>query len=150
MAEQRIKDRITEAMKDCMRAKEKEKLGCIRLILADFKRIEVDERIEIDDARALVIMDKMLKQRRDSIQQFEAAGRQDLAEKEAFELTVINEFLPAALTDEEIAGFIKSAIEQTSASSMQDMGKVMAIIKPLIQGRADAGVVSQRVKQALV
>lgn len=149
MAKNLIKERITAAMKDCMKAKEKEKLGCIRLILADFKRIEVDERIEVDDERALVILDKMLKQRRDSIKQFEAANRQDLADKEAFELTVISEFLPSALTEEEIFTLIKAAIAQTQASSMQDMGKVMAIVKPQIQGRADAGLVSQRVKQAL-
>lgn len=145
-----IKDRITSAMKDCMRAKEKQKLGCIRLILSEFKRIEVDERIEIDDDRAMVILDKMLKQRRDSITQFEAGNRQDLADIEAFELTVINEFLPAALTNDEISALIKSAIEQTQATSMQDMGKVMAVIKPQIQGRADAGQVSQKVKQALL
>ena len=149
MADNQLKASITDAMKTSMKAKEKEKLACIRLILAEFKRIEVDERIEIDDERALVILDKMLKQRRDSIKQFEDAGRQDLADIESFELGIIQEFLPPALTDDEIAELIKSAIQQSGAESMQDMGKVMGIVKPQIQGRADVGKVSQQIKQAL-
>lgn len=149
MADNQLKARITDAMKTSMKAKEKEKLACIRLILAEFKRIEVDERIEVDDERALVILDKMLKQRRDSIKQFEDAGRQDLADKESFELDIIQEFLPPALTDDEIAELIKSAVQQSGAESMKDMGKVMGIVKPQIQGRADVGKVSQQIKQAL-
>jgi len=149
MADNQLKARITDAMKSSMKAKEKEKLSCIRLILAEFKRIEVDERIEIDDERALVILDKMLKQRRDSIKQFEDAGRNDLADKESFELSIIQEFLPPALSDDDIVALIKAAIEKSGAESMKDMGKVMGIVKPQIQGRADVGKVSQQIKQAL-
>jgi uncharacterized protein YqeY len=116
---------------------------------AEFKRIEVDERIEIDDARVLAVLDKMVKQRRDSINQYEAAGRQELADVEIAEIAVIQDFLPAALSDEEISAMVQAAIEQTGASSMADMGKVMGIIKPQIQGRADAGAVSGLVKAAL-
>ena len=136
-------------MKDAMRAKDKGRLGAIRLIQAEFKRIEVDERIEIDDARVLAVLDKMVKQRRDSISQYEAAGRQELADVEIAEIAVIQDFLPAALSDEEISTMIQAAIEQTGATSMADMGKVMGIIKPQIQGRADAGAVSGLVKASL-
>lgn len=132
-----------------MRAKDKVRLGAIRLIQADIKRIEVDERIEVDDERVLVVLDKMLKQRRDSIAQYEAANRQDLADVEAAEIVVIQEFLPAALSDEEIAQLIEAAVIESAAAGMQDMGKVMAIIKPQIQGRADAGAVSKLVKARL-
>lgn len=144
-----IKADIHQAMKEAMRAKDKVRLGAIRLIQAEIKRIEVDERIEVDDDRVLVVLDKMLKQRRDSIAQYEAASRQDLADVEAAEIVIIQEFLPAALTAEEISALIDAAITKTSAASMQDMGKVMAILKPQIQGRADAGSVSQQVKQKL-
>lgn len=144
-----IKADIQSAMKDAMRAKDKARLGAIRLIQAEFKRIEVDERIEVDDERVLVVLDKMLKQRRDSIAQYEAANRQDLADIEAAEITVIQSFLPAPLTDDEITVLIQQAISETGASGMQDMGKVMAIIKPQIQGRADAAVVSKQVKAQL-
>ncbi len=144
-----IKADIQSAMKDAMRAKDKVRLGAIRLIQAEFKRIEVDERIEVDDERVLVVLDKMLKQRRDSIAQYEAANRQDLADIEAAEITVIQSFLPAPLTDDEITVLIQQAISETGASGMQDMGKVMAIIKPQIQGRADAAVVSKQVKAQL-
>lgn len=136
-------------MKDAMRAKDKVRLSAIRLIQAEFKRIEVDERIEIDDARALAVLDKMVKQRRDSISQYEAAGRQELADVEIAEIAVIQDFLPTALSDEEISAMIQAAIEQTGATSMADMGKVMGIIKPQIQGRADAGAVSGLVKASL-
>ncbi|KJS08210.1 MAG: glutamyl-tRNA amidotransferase [Gammaproteobacteria bacterium BRH_c0] len=144
-----IKAQITEAMKDAMRAKDKERLGAIRLILADFKRIEVDERIEIDDERALVILDKMLKQRRDSIKQFTDGGRQDLAEKEQAEIEVIQTFLPTPLTPAEIDDLVAAAISATGAESVKDMGKVMAIVKPQVQGRADVGAVSQAIKARL-
>lgn len=144
-----LKEQITEAMKDAMRAKEKERLGTIRLIQAEIKRIEVDERIEIDDARLLAVLDKMVKQRRDSISQFEEAGRQELADKEQAEIVVIQDFLPEALSEDEINGMIDEAITTTGAESMKDMGKVMGIIKPQIQGRADAGVVSGMIKAKL-
>ena len=144
-----LKEQITEAMKDAMRAKQKERLGTIRLILAELKRIEVDERIELDDARVLATLDKMVKQRRDSIKQFEAAGRQELADVESAEIKVIRGFLPAALTEEELANMISDAIAKANAESMRDMGKVMGILKPQIQGRADAGAVSGMVKAQL-
>ena len=144
-----LKEQITEAMKNAMRAKEKELLGTIRLILAEVKRIEVDERIDIDDARLLAVLDKMVKQRRDSISQFEDAGRQELADKEKAEIAVIQNFLPEALSKEELTAMIEDAITSTGAESMKDMGKVMGIIKPKIQGRADAGVVSGMIKAKL-
>ena len=144
-----MKQTIHDAMKDAMRAKDKGRLGAIRLIQAEFKRIEVDERIEIDDTRALAVLDKMVKQRRDSISQYESADRQELADVEIAEISVIQDFLPAALSDEEISTMVQAAIQQTGASSMADMGKVMAIIKPQIQGRADAGAVSGLIKATL-
>lgn len=144
-----LKAEINAAMKDAMRARDKERLGTIRLIQAEFKKIEVDERIELDDARVLAVLDKMLKQRRDSIQQYESAGRQDLADVEATEISVIESFLPAALTEEEINDLLAKAIAESGAESVRDMGKVMAILKPSLQGRADVGSVSQLVKQRL-
>ncbi len=149
MSEQELKARIKQAMKDAMRAKEKERLGVIRLILAEVKRIEVDERIELDDSRLLALMDKMLKQRRDSAKQFDEAQRQDLAEQENFEIGIIQEFLPAALTSDEITALINNAIEQSGAQSIKDMGKLMGILKPQLQGRADIGVVSKQIKDTL-
>jgi len=147
--ENSLKATFTSAMKEAMRARAKERLGTIRLILADIKRIEVDERIDIDDARVLAVLDKMLKQRRDSISQYESAGRQDLADIEAAEVLVIQTFLPVALTDSEIDALIESAITTSGAESVRDMGKAMAILKPELQGRADVGSVSQRVKKRL-
>lgn len=144
-----LKQRISEAMKEAMRAKDKERLGAIRLMMAEFKRIEVDERIELDDTRVLAVLDKMLKQRRDSIQQFEKADRQDLADKEAAEVAVIQEFMPAALSEEEINQLIDEAIAATGASSMKDMGALMGTLKPKLQGRADMGQVSQLIKSRL-
>jgi hypothetical protein len=144
-----LKATISAAMKDAMRARAKERLSAIRLIMAEFKRIEVDERIELDDARILAVLDKMLKQRRDSISQYQAAGREDLAAIEIAEIAVIEEFLPEALSDDEITEMVKAAIAESSAESVRDMGKVMAILKPKLQGRADVGSVSQIVKQAL-
>lgn len=144
-----LKLQINDAMKQAMRAKEKEKLGTIRLIQAEVKRVEVDERIEVDDQRLLTILDKMVKQRRDSINQYENAGRQELAAIEAAEIEVIQTFLPAALTEDEIDQLIKTAITSTGAESMRDMGKVMGVLKPQIQGRADAGKVSAQVKKVL-
>lgn len=144
-----IKDQLTDAMKNAMRAKDKERLGAIRLALAEFKRIEVDERIEVSDERALVILDKMVKQRRDSAKQFEDANRPELAEKENFEIDVIQEFLPQPLSDEEIGTLIDEAISETGAASMQEMGKVMGKLKPQLQGRADMGAVSKLIKNRL-
>ncbi len=136
-------------MKDAMRAKEKQRLGTIRLIQAEIQRVEVDEQIEVDDAQALVILDRMLKQRRDSISQYEAANRQDLADTEAAEIPIIQSFLPAQLSAEEIQQMVNDAITQTGASGMQDMGKLMAILRPQLQGRADIGEVSKSIKQRL-
>ena len=144
-----MKSQITDAMKDSMRAKDKPRLGAIRLMLSEVKRIEVDERIEIDDERLLAILDKMIKQRRDSITQYEAAGRDELAAIEIGEIAVIQDFLPTALTEEEINAMIAVAIAETGAESMRDMGKVMGILRPQIQGRADGGAVSGLVKVAL-
>jgi uncharacterized protein YqeY len=144
-----IKAAISAAMKDAMRARDKERLSAIRLMMAEFKRIEVDERIELDDARVLAVLDKMLKQRRDSINQYQAAGREDLAAIELAEVAVIEEFLPDALSDAEIAELVKQAIAESGADSVRDMGKVMAILKPKLQGRADVGSVSQIVKSTL-
>lgn len=144
-----LKQQINDAMKQAMRAKEKERLGTIRLIQAEVKRVEVDERIEVSNERLLAILDKMVKQRRDSISQYEDAGRQELADIELAEIDVIQEFLPAALSESEISDLVQSAIATSGAESMRDMGKVMGILKPQIQGRADAGVVSAQVKSAL-
>lgn len=149
MTDQMIKARVKEQMKVAMRAKDKPRLGTIRLILAEVKRIEVDERIDLDDARLLAILDKMCKQRRDSIEQFESAGRNELAEQESFEITVIQEFLPTQLTDDELVTMISEAISSTGAESMKDMGKVMGILKPKLQGRADMGQVSKLIKSKL-
>ncbi|MEH6617428.1 MAG: GatB/YqeY domain-containing protein [Porticoccus sp.] len=144
-----LKGQITSAMKDAMRAKAKERLGAIRLILAEVKQIEVDERIDVDDARLLAVLDKMVKQRRDSIHQYKEAGRQELADIEQAEIEIIQEFLPEALSNEELASMIDEAIASSSAESMRDMGKVMGILKPKIQGRADVGAVSGMVKGKL-
>ena len=144
-----LKTSITSAMKDAMRAKEKERLATIRLILAEFKRVEVDERIELDDARCLAILDKMLKQRKDSITQYRDAGRVDLAEIEEREIEVIQTFLPKALSEDEIEDLIGAAMSETGAESVRDMGKVMAVLKPQLQGRADVGAVSGLVKKRL-
>jgi uncharacterized protein YqeY len=149
MANITLKVRLTEAMKTAMRAQDKLRLGAIRLILADLNRIEIDERIEVDDRRALALLDKMAKQRRDSISQYRSAGREDLAAKEAFELDVIGEFLPQPLSDAEIGVLIDRAIADSQATGAADMGKVMALLKPAVQGRADMAAVSRRVKAHL-
>jgi len=144
-----LKERITEDMKAAMRARDKDRLGVIRLIQAAIKQREVDERITLDDTQVLAALDKMLKQRRDSITQFEGGGRQDLADKEKFEVNIIQEFMPQALTDAEIDTLIDDVMNQTGAASIKDMGKVMSALKPRIQGRADAGAVSAKIKQRL-
>ena len=149
MPDNPLKAQINEAMKAAMRAKEKERLGTIRLVLAEIKKVEVDERIDPDDARVTSILDKMMKQRRDSIKQFTDAGRNELAAKEQSEIEVIQEFLPQPLSQEEIASLIDEAIASTGAASMQDMGKVMGLLKPQLIGRADMGKISGLIKQRL-
>lgn len=144
-----LKQRLVENMKTAMKAGEKRRLGVIRLINAAIKQREVDERIELDDAQVLAVLDKMLKQRRDSITQYEAAKREDLAEQERYEIGVCQEYLPTALSDDEIAALIETAVAASGAASMKEMGKVMAILKPQVQGRADVGAVSAQVKQRL-
>ncbi|MCC5886132.1 MAG: GatB/YqeY domain-containing protein [Gammaproteobacteria bacterium] len=144
-----LKTRINEAVKDAMRARDKERLGALRLIMAEIKRVEVDERIEVDDTRVLVILDKMLKQRMESERQYRDAGRTDLADVEAFEITLIREFMPAPLDEAEIDALIEAALTESGAEDMRAMGKVMAILKPKLQGRADMAAVSARVKARL-
>jgi uncharacterized protein YqeY len=144
-----IKDRIQQDMKDAMRARDKERLGTIRLILSAIKQREVDERIELDDVQVIVVLDKMVKQRRESIAIFEQAGRDDLVAKEKAELEVIQPYLPAALSEDEITQLIDAALAATGASSIKDMGKVMAQLKPELQGRADMSVVSAMIKARL-
>lgn len=136
-------------MKAAMKAKDKDRLSTLRLILAEFKRIEVDERIEVDDARALSVMDKMVKQRRDSAQQYANAGRQELADQEYAEIDVIQEFLPSQLSEAELSIMIDAAIAASDATGMAAMGAVMAQLKPQLEGRADVGAVSKLVKQRL-
>ena len=144
-----LKSRITEDMKTAMRAKEKERLGVIRLILAATKQKEVDERVELTDADVLTILDKMLKQRRDSITQYEAAGRTELADQEKYEIGIIQTYLPAQLTDAELDQMIQDVMATTQATTAQDMSKVMALLKPALQGRADMGAVSKKIKALL-
>jgi len=136
-------------MKTAMKARDKERLSTIRLILAEFKRIEVDERIEVDDARALAVLDKMVKQRRDSAEQYTSAGRDELAATENAEITVIQQYLPAQLSEEELISMVDAAIAASDATGMAAMGPVMGQLKPQLQGRADIGAVSQLVKSRL-
>jgi len=144
-----LKDRIKDDMKVAMRAKDKERLKIIRMILAAIKQIEVDERIELDDARIVVTLDKMLKQRRESIKQFNEAGRSDLTEIEETEVLVIQDFLPKALSAEEIEEMVVKAISDSAAESIKDMGKVMGILRPQMLGRADMSIVSSVIKAKL-
>ena len=149
MSDQALTALIKAEMKAAMRAKDKPRLGTIRLIQAEFKRIEVDERIEVSDERAIVVLDKMLKQRRDSSQQYKDAGREELAAQEDLEISIIQEFLPAQLSEDEINSMIDDAIANSDASGMQAMGAVMGQLKPQLQGKADMGAVSQMVKARL-
>ena len=144
-----LKQQIQDAMKTAMKAGDKDRLATIRLMLSALKQVEVDERIELDDSRVITILDKMLKQRRESISQYESAGRNDLADKEKYEVDVIQTFLPQALSDEEIEAIIHAAISETGASSIREMGKVMGVVKPQIVGRADMGEVSGKIKALL-
>ena len=143
------KDRITEDMKAAMRAREAERLGAIRMLLAAIKQKEVDERIVADDAQVAAIVDKLIKQRRDSIAAFEQAGRTDLADKEKVEVVVLTAYLPAQASDEEVAAEVDAAIAATGAAGPQDMGKVMALLKPRLAGRADMAAVSASVRTSL-
>jgi uncharacterized protein YqeY len=144
-----LKKQIQDAVIHAMKSGEKERLAIIRLMTSSMKQIEVDERIELDDTRIIAILDKMVKQRRESISQFKTAKRDDLVKQENFEIDIIQEFLPQALSEEEVNSIVNQAIEQTSASSIKDMGKVMGIVKPQIIGRADMGEVSGRIKSLL-
>ena len=149
MADHPLKVSITDAMKDAMRAKDKPRLSTIRLMLAEMKRVEVDERIDLPEDRIISILDKMIKQRRDSVKQYNDGGRPELADAESAEIGVIQEFMPQALSEEEITAIVNQAIADEGAASMQDMGKVMNAVRPQLAGRADMAVVSQLVKQQL-
>lgn len=149
MSEQSLKSEIQQAVKEAMRAKDKERLIVLRSILAEFKQVEVDKRIELDRTGELAILDSMEKQRKDAMAQFKDASREDLAEKEQYELEIIKGFKPPEMSDDEIAAEISAAIQSTGAAGVKDMGKVMAILKPKLQGRADLGKASSLVKQQL-
>jgi len=144
-----LKDRIQQDVKDAMRAKDKSRLAAIRLITAAIKQREVDERIELDDAQVTAVLDKMAKQRRESISQFEKAGRDDLIAQEVMELEIIQSYLPEQLGEDEINALIDSAMQETGATSIKDMGKVMGQLKPKLQGRADMSAVSALIKARL-
>lgn len=144
-----LKERITEDMKIAMKARETERLGAIRLLLSSIKQKEVDERIQLSDPDVVAVIEKMLKQRRDSISQFEAAGRTDLADKEKFEVGVLQTYMPQALSEAEVAAIIQAAITETGASGVKDMGKVMGVVKAKVTGRADMGKVSALIKSKL-
>jgi len=149
MSDSSLKTRINDDVKTAMRSKDKERLGTLRLITAAIKQKEVDERIELNDDQVLSVLEKMIKQRKDSIEQYEKADRQELADKEKAELEIIYEYMPAQLSDDEIAALIDEAVAETGASEMRDMGKVMGILKPKLAGRADMGKVSGLIKAKL-
>ncbi len=144
-----LKQQLSADMKQAMRDKDKPRLGVVRLALAAIKQREVDERVELDDAQVLAVLDKMVKQRRDSVRQYQEAGRQDLADQEAFEISVLQNYLPEALSDEELNALIDEAIAASGASSMKEMGKAMGMLRPKVQGRADMGAVSAKLKARL-
>jgi uncharacterized protein YqeY len=144
-----LKLQISEDMKTAMRAKDSARLGAVRLLLAAIKQKEVDERVELDDAAVITIVEKLLKQRKDSATQYQAAGRIDLADQENFEIGVLSAYMPQALGDEEVTALIKQAVTETGATSARDMGKVIAWLKPKLAGRADMAAVSGLVKNAL-
>ncbi len=144
-----LKDRLTEDMKTAMRAADKERLGTVRLALAAIKQREVDERVSLDDAQILGVLEKMIKQRREAIVQFQSGGRADLVAKETAEIAVLQQYLPAQMEEAEIDALIAEAIQSTGAASIKDMGKVMAAVKPKAQGRTDMGALSARIKQKL-
>ncbi|MES2355012.1 MAG: GatB/YqeY domain-containing protein [Pseudomonadota bacterium] len=144
-----LKERINEDMKAAMRAREADRLGAIRLLLAAMKQKEVDERVQLSDADVVLVIEKMLKQRRDSISQFEVADRTDLADKEKFEVSLLQTYMPQALSEDEVAAIVGAAIAEIQAAGIKDMGKVMAVVKPKIAGRADVAKVSALVKERL-
>ncbi len=144
-----LKQQITEDMKTAMRAKDAPRLAAIRLLLAAMKQREVDERIELSDEQIVAVIEKMLKQRRDSISQYEAAARQDLADVEKFEVTVLQAYMPQALSEAEVEALVAAAVVSTGAAGVKDMGKVMAAVKPQVAGRADMGKVSALIKAKL-
>jgi len=144
-----LKPQLTDDMKSSMKRGDKHRLGVVRLILAAIKQIEVDERIELDDTRILAVLDKMVKQRRESIAQYARAGRDDLVAVEEAEIVIIQEYLPAALSEAEINALVEQSIEATGAASIKDMGKLMGVLKPQLQGRADMGKVSELIKSRL-
>jgi len=144
-----LKARITEDMKTAMRSGEKDRLSCIRMLQAGIQQREVDERITLDDAQVLAVIDKMIKQRRESVAQFEAGKRADLVAKESAEIAWLTQYLPAQLGDAELEALIREAIAATGAASMKEMGKVMGVLKPKVQGRTDIGALSARIKTAL-
>lgn len=144
-----LKERITDDMKAAMRAKDKARLGVIRMALAAIKQREVDERVDLDNSQVTAVIDKMIKQRRDSVAQFQDAGRDELAAVETSEIAVLQDYMPPAMSDDDVAAAIDKAIADTGASSMKDMGKLMGVLKPLLQGRADLGAVSGKIKQKL-
>lgn len=149
MQESPLKKEISEAMKSAMRAKDKARLGAIRLALAEIKRIEVDERIDPDDSRIITVLDKMIKQRRESIKHFEAAKRAELVAQEQVEIDILQEFLPQPISEEELDTLISEAMSSSGADGMRDMGKVMALLKPQLIGRADMSLVSNKIKSSL-
>ncbi|KMN35933.1 glutamyl-tRNA amidotransferase [Chromobacterium sp. LK1] len=144
-----LKQRISDDMKSAMKARESDKLAAIRLLLAALKQKEVDERVELDDVGIVAVIDKMLKQRRDSVSQYEAAQRQDLADKEKFEMDVLMAYMPQQLSADEIDALVAKAIADSGAAGMQDMGKVMGLLRPQLAGRADMALVSARIKAKL-
>jgi hypothetical protein len=144
-----LKQRILDDVTVAMRAKDKPRLGTLRLVTAAIKQVEVDSRSDLDDASVLTVLEKMLKQRRDSLQQYSDAGRQDLADQESYEIAIIETYMPEALPAEELEALIDAAIAETNAASMRDMGKVMGLLKARVQGRADLGAVSATVKNKL-
>ena len=146
---QSLKQRIDDEIKAAMRAKDKARLGTLRLVSAAIKQREVDERITLDDIQVLAVLDKMIKQRRDSIEQYRKAAREELAQREEVEIQVIQAFMPAALSDAELDALVAEAVTESGAASIKDMGKVMALLRPKVQGRADMGVVSAKLKARL-
>ena len=144
-----IYQQVSAEVKTAMKSRDRDRLAALRLIMSEFKNVEVNERIELDDARILQILDKMTKQRKDSHQQFADAGRDDLADREALEISIIAEFLPSQLSDDELTRIVDDAVSEAGAASMRDMGRVMGIVKPRVQGRADMGAVSGLVKAKL-
>jgi uncharacterized protein len=145
-----LKEKLSEDMKGAMRAKDAARLGALRLLLSAVRQKEIDERIELDDAGLIAVVEKLIKQRKDSVSQYQAANRQDLADKEQAEIDVLTAFMPQPFSDDEVASLIQAALAETGATSAKDMGKVMTWLKPRLAGRADMAVVSGRIKSALV